>query len=350
MKKKYVEILLHTAFWSLFYFLTLWLISITHFRPVIIKDKEEYEPFNEYYFGASAITAACCAAFFYVNTFFILSKKYIRPVFTRIVASLLAVTALYTISFYLVPLTFIGEFCAPGEWDHVQRNVVLMFAFSIATSITYFFARDWYKNEVIRQQLQSLQVSTELNFLKSQINPHFLFNTLNNLFSIAQEKQQDELANYISKLSEMMRYMIYESNAEKVPVEKEIAYLKSFIVLNKLRYDDNEVKVNFSYPENSHMQMIAPMLLIPFVENAFKYGVLIGELSEINISLQVSSSEIIFNCENTDYSYIKKMHDVKGIGLDNVTRRLELLYSNMYELQAKVENGKHFVSLKLFSK
>jgi two-component system LytT family sensor kinase len=104
------------------------------------------------------------------------------------------------------------------------------------------------KSELIQTQLQANQLSTEIKFLKSQINPHFLFNTLNNLFSMAQGKGNDELADGISKLSGMMRYMLYDSNEESVPLSKEITYLEECITLNKLRYADEEVIITFDHP------------------------------------------------------------------------------------------------------
>ncbi len=197
--------------------------------------------------------------------------------------------------------------------------------------------------------MESHQLTTELNFLKSQINPHFLFNTLNNFFSMAQEKENDELANGISKLAEMMRYMIYDSNAEKVQLEKEIECLKSCIVLNKLRFNEDEADVHFSYPDNCKGELVAPMLFIPFVENAFKYGVMIGETSEIKITIDISDSVILFYCENNDYSFVHKMNDeVKGIGLSNARRRLQLLYPVSHQLNIQNKNKKYIVELRLF--
>jgi len=135
-----------------------------------------------------------------------------------------------------------------NDWQHLQPILLFAFLVILGISIAYFFLKEWAKSELIQTQLQASQLSTEIKFLKSQINPHFLFNTLNNLFSMAQGKGNDELADGISKLSGMMRYMIYESNEERVPLKKEIEYLRNCIVLSKLRYADDEVKVLFNYP------------------------------------------------------------------------------------------------------
>jgi LytS/YehU family sensor histidine kinase len=165
---------------------------------------------------------------------------------------------------------------------------------------------------------------------------------------MAQEKGNDELADGISKLSGMMRYMIYDSNANGVPLNKEIAYLEDCITLNKLRYADDEVKVIFDHPAQTGNAAIAPMLFIPFVENAFKHGVSIGQTSDINIAIVLSDHRLIFTCINPKYSSIKKMEDEKsGIGLENVKRRLDLLYPNKHNLQISEDEGKYIVKLEI---
>jgi two-component system LytT family sensor kinase len=235
-----------------------------------------------------------------------------------------------------------------NSWWHIQLDTLLIFLFTLGGSIAYFFSKAWIKNELIRKQLEANQLSTEIKFLKSQINPHFLFNTLNNLFSMAQGNGNEELADGISRLSAMMRYMIYESNTDSVSLNCEIEYLEDCILLNKLRYADDEVRVTFNYPEQNDGLFIAPMIFIPFVENAFKHGVLIGQSSPIDIFISVVNKQLIFTCENKNYSFIKKMNDDNsGIGLENVRRRLELVYGSKYELAIKNGENKYSVMLKL---
>jgi two-component system, LytTR family, sensor kinase len=229
--------------------------------------------------------------------------------------------------------------------DRSQLILLLLFIGILGVSIAYFFLKEWAKADVVRVKLEANQLSTEVKFLRSQINPHFLFNTLNNLFSMAQGKGNDDLADGISKLSGMMRYMIYDSNAESVPLNKEIEYLEDCITLNKLRYADDEAKVTFDYPAQTEGILIAPMLFISFVENAFKHGVIIGQSSEINISISMVNKQLVFSCQNTIY-HIKKMEDEKGgIGLENVKRRLELVYPGKYELFIKNTDNRYIVNL-----
>jgi hypothetical protein len=228
-----------------------------------------------------------------------------------------------------------------SDWFHLQPILLFAFLMILGISFAYFFLKQWAKSEI-------MQLSTENKFLRSQVNPHFLFNTLNNLFSMAQGKGNDELADGISKLSGMMRYMIYESNEERVPLKQEIEYLQNCIVLNKLRYADDEVKVRFDYPGKTEGIFVAPMMLIPFIENAFKHGVSIGVSSQIDISISLTDKLLLFSCENTNYSFIKKMEmEISGIGLGNVKRRLELVYPGKHRLQINDEGGEFMVKLEI---
>lgn len=227
------------------------------------------------------------------------------------------------------------------DWQHLQSVILIAFLVILGISFAYFFLKQWAKSEII-------QLSTENKFLRSQVNPHFLFNTLNNLFSMAQAKGNDELADGISKLSGMMRYMLYDSNAESVLLGTEITYLEECITLNKLRYADEEATVRFDYPVQVVGIRIAPMLFVPFVENAFKHGVAIGQTTAIIISIQLSGKTLIFTCENTNHNAIRKMDGEKsGIGLGNVKRRLELLYPGKHRLHLSETEEKFGVNLEI---
>ena len=231
--------------------------------------------------------------------------------------------------------------------DGFSNTLFFIFVIVFGLSIAYFFLKEWARVEKMRSELAAVQLDTEVKFLKSQINPHFLFNTLNNVFSMAQKRGNDDLADGISKLSGMMRYMIYESNEEKVPLKKEIEYLEDCILLNKLRYADKEALIKFDYPSQTEGILVAPMLLIPFVENAFKHGIMIGKSSEIDISIAIGNNQLTFSCMNTIYS-VKKMEQEKGgIGLENVKRRLELVYPGKYDLSINNTDNKYIVNLKI---
>ncbi len=241
---------------------------------------------------------------------------------------------------------------APEIKDHVFNwNSIYSALMDNLFILGLFVGLKYYKMQsqwALREQyLEKEKLEYELVFLKGQINPHFLFNSLNNLFSIAQQKDNHELADSISKLSGMMRYMIYESNAALVPLEKEIAYIKNFIGLSKLRYLDEEVDVVLDFPETCKSVLIAPMILIPFVENAFKHGVVISKQSIIKLSIDCSSSYVVFKCVNAIHRETITMSGSEGgIGLENVKRRLNLIYPGKHELQIE-ENENFSITLKL---
>jgi two-component system, LytTR family, sensor kinase len=236
------------------------------------------------------------------------------------------------------------------DWSHMQLVIALVFLSVLAVAAANFFIKEWIRNDLMRSHADAQTLDTEIRLLRSQVNPHFLFNTLNNLFSMAQKRGHEQLADSISKLSGMMRYMIYESNTATVPLQREIIYLEDCIALNRLRYAESEVAVSFRHPPPAIAAgiTIAPMLFIPFLENAFKHGVSIGHHARIDIDISVGEKKLIFTCENTDYSEVKKLEEEKGgIGLGNVRRRLELLYPGGYVLQAGPSAGKYTVNLQI---
>lgn len=217
-----------------------------------------------------------------------------------------------------------------------------------AICFAIFFTREWVRNEKQKRILIETQLKSELNYLKSQINPHFLFNTLNNLFSIAQKHNVGELEYGISRLAGLMRYMIYDSNVNLVVLSKEVNNIKDFIGVCQLRYPKDEVQVNFVEKGNPEQAYIAPMILIPFIENAFKHGINIENKSLIDISIEARDKKIIFNCSNDIFQKEAAFRtDAGGIGLENVQRRLQLLYPQKHELTIKDEGKKYHVQLSL---
>jgi len=236
------------------------------------------------------------------------------------------------------------------DWKHMQLVMCALFLAILSIAVAYFFIKEWIRNELQRSQAEAQKLSAEVKFLRSQINPHFLFNTLNNLYSIAQRGGDEKLADGISRLSGMMRYMTYEINTDTVPLLREIGYLEDCIAINKLRYADSEVSVNFSYPAPQAIArvQVAPMLFISFLENAFKHGVSIGHHSCITMAISIDPKKLVFTCENPDHSAVRRLKAGEGgVGLENVRRRLELVYPGRYNLQAGPEEGKYKVNLQI---
>lgn len=192
---------------------------------------------------------------------------------------------------------------------------------------------DWLAYQRDSKDLQTQTMQSELRFLKSQINPHFLFNTLNNLYALTLKKS-DKAPEIVIKLSEMMRYMLYECNEKRVELRKEVHYLKNYLDLEELR-KGKTVDINFQVKGAVENQQIAPLLFIPFLENSFKHGAN-NHISKgfVNILLEVDARHIRFFIENSKAEALPTQNHKRsgGIGLVNVRRRLDLLYPNKHEL------------------
>jgi LytS/YehU family sensor histidine kinase len=187
---------------------------------------------------------------------------------------------------------------------------------------------------------------SELKFLKSQINPHFLFNALNNLYGLTLEKS-DVAPDTVLKISELLDYMLHDCNVEYIDLIKEIKSLENYIDLQKIRYDDDAI-VQFDIDGDAEGKVIAPLLLLPFVENAFKHGLTrnLGK-GKVEIKIFIEKNGITFTVEN-DYIQSEEEEGNHGIGLKNVKKRLDLQYKDRYELQIKDDESRFCVYLYLF--
>ena len=189
------------------------------------------------------------------------------------------------------------------------------------------------EQEIIKKKLE-----TELQFLKAQTNPHFLFNTLNNIYALARKKS-DNTADVVLKLSKLLRFMLYESQKENITISEEIQVIDDYIELEKIRYSSG-LKLNFLKSVDNELELIAPLILLPFVENAFKHGASESRFgSIINIDLYLLEGNLYFKIENSISSETQKMQPEK-LGLKNIKRQLELLYP---EHSLEIENDEtHF--------
>ena len=209
------------------------------------------------------------------------------------------------------------------------------------------FVEDWFELEAKRKEIENEKLIAELRFLKAQINPHFLFNTLNNLYSLAFMNSPNTTV-VIDKLSQMMRYMMYDSNYPKISLSKEIDYMQNYISLEKLRLN-NDVPINFKIIGNTEGVQIVPLILITFLENAFKHGVSNNAKNAwVNITLELSGKACVYTVENSQLSENEGNNlEKSGIGLQNVQRRLELSYPNQYDLTVENTPQHYLVHLNL---
>lgn len=215
-----------------------------------------------------------------------------------------------------------------------------LFQFIIVIALAYIIKLNQKLKEVINRSLQA-----QLSFLKAQINPHFLFNTLNSVYALTISKS-DDAPEAIVKLSGMMRYVITETQQEFVSLTKEINYITDYIDLQKIRLGDT-VDLHFSVTGNIEGHRIAPLLIIPFVENAFKYGVNPEEASIIDIKIQVSDFEIEIYIYNLIHRYLNSGDDNNRIGIETTRKRLEMLYAGRYVLDIKSTESDFIVQLKI---
>ncbi|QQL49663.1 sensor histidine kinase [Mucilaginibacter ginkgonis] len=212
-------------------------------------------------------------------------------------------------------------------------NTVLTGLTFIFFSVLLKFGTDWFTNERIQRDLENQRLTAELSFLKSQVNPHFLFNSLNTIYSLAYQRSETT-PEAVLKLSEIMRYMLYESNDNKVELDKELKYLENYIELQKIRYGQKAF-IEYTVEGAITSQQIVPLILISFVENAFKHGIVNDPQHPIFIRLTVTDSHLTFYVFNKKHAHNRDA--VGGIGLNNVQRRLKLLYPGRYQLD--IENG-----------
>jgi two-component system, LytTR family, sensor kinase len=326
-------IAIHVLGWTAFYLFNFILFSIPFTTEILFR----------YSLGFISIIIL-----YYTNSeIFIprlLAKKKVGLYILTLAACMTAI-ALY---YLWIQITFHTKYFYENDWfkywiiNRSSMNALLALTVSSSLKMT----KEWFKNERLKKEMENEKLVSELAFLKSQVNPHFLFNNLNNIYSLA-NKKSDDAGRAIVMLSELMRYMLYDSSAEKIGLEKEVEYLKNYIELQKLRIR-GEAEIFFDIEGSMVGKNIEPMLLEPFVENAFKHSDIFQRNSSIFIELKVTEDSIYFKVKNS-VGRIKHSKDKNsGIGLQNIRRRLKLLYPQRHNLTIE-ENPDHFtVELNLF--
>lgn len=273
----------------------------------------------------------CCGVasigFYYFNYYIAIPKYLFKHKYLLfIIFSIIFVAVCIVLTRFLLSLDFNNGQNLSQSHSYLLPNYIWRF---IIVFIVAFSIRFYQK----MKQIEVEQIVSELANLKAQINPHFLFNTLNGIYGLALTKS-DKTADYLSKLSSMLRYSLSETSAEKVPFENEIHYLKNYIALQKIRLTET-TSVNFIVKGQIKSQQIPPLLFINFVENAFKYGVSNEVQTEIQIYLVVEENAISIYIKNdkVNQHVVSSSHEM---GLKNIKRRLDLIFGNNYKL--KIEN------------
>ncbi len=331
--KKQLQIAIHAVVWSLVigFF---WIMTSKEggpYRTLVIVG----------YYGLINMTV------FYTNYLFLFpqyfnSKRYMIWLLSILLLIVSAVLVKYGLARFHADWILRVEKGVYRDFFHYSVGTTIVSLFMIFLSTATRSMQEWFHNEKVRSNLENEKLVAELSFLKSQINPHFLFNSLNNIYSLAYQKSP-KTPEAVLKLSEIMRYMLYESNDNRVPLEKEISYLQSYIDLQKLRFKEGAfVELNLS--GNSFDQPIMPLTLISFVENAFKHGVATEKDAPIIINITAEPGMVYFQTINKKADQNKD--ETGGVGLTNIKRRLDLLYRKKYRLE--IEDGPTFYSCELF--
>jgi two-component system LytT family sensor kinase len=277
---------------------------------------------------------------------FLLKKKYVAFALLTMLHAVLFGFALWLVLHFFVycngciyessyPLLYIPKIFA---------LIITNYEIPAVASVIVIFKR-WYVDQQTTRELEKDKLEAELKFLKSQIHPHFLFNTLNNLYALTLKKS-DKAPDVVLKLSEMLDYMLYQSNEREVFLNKEIDLLKAYLDLEKIRYG-KRLRLSFEITGNADHKKIAPLLLLPFVENSFKHGASgDSENPFINIRLTITDPSLVLTVANSFGEQSKESFS-EGIGLKNVQRRLDLLYKDNYSLKVSKNDGIFEVRLKL---
>lgn len=334
--KVWFRVLLHAVLWILLFSLP-FILRQSYTNRISDRTKIDFTIFSIY-------SAFLYVVLFYVNAFLTIPKFLTRKFYWRFSLSqvllLLIIMFLHGLYFKL----FITE------REYIISNFFLFntfpYLFILAGSIAYRLIYDNQKADKLAQENIKENLKTELAFLRSQVSPHFMFNVLNNMVALAR-KQSDQLESSLIKLSSLMRYMLYETDEQMVELEKEIEYLQSYVDLQQQRFGKN-VKIHTSFETNGESSFVEPMLLIPFVENAFKHGTGLVENAEICVKLRTENRKLIFEVKNKYKDCSTEIKDkTSGIGLNNVARRLNLLYPNEHVLDIQNHDNWFLVTLEL---
>lgn len=316
-----------------------------------------HNPYNSF----SIIFYLLLLIFFYFNFYVLIPTLYVTKRYSRYVSILILVFSLLLLAYYLLDYLPYHSFeHGPHHRPHhrhdddihrphhifihpppINELSQLLFLFVLGIFVTLYIR--------VKKSLNTIEQeknNAELSYLKSQINPHFLFNTFNSIYSLAIKENADQTANGMLKLSGMMRYVVSETSSDYVPLEKELNYINDYIELQKLRLAKS-IKLEYSFKGDPDDKQIAPLLLIPFIENAFKHGVNPDEDSMIRISIDIDENTLHLIVENNKVTIDHKTYEKMGFGIGNTKTRLNLLYPDSHTLQLTEDDKKYTVHLNL---
>ncbi len=336
---KKISILIHIAVWVMIF------VSPLFFMP---SDADSnwlrfYTSFSMFQFFVMIV--------FYLNYFYLVNHFLFRKQTRNFLLCNLGIIIAFLLLYYLLDDIFIKRPIDDRPevrfgWALRMSRDIIMYSLTAALSVAIKMTIRWYKTESERSELEKNRAEAELKNLKSQLNPHFLFNTLNNIYSLIAINQEDA-QEAVHQLSKLLRYVLYDNNQAEVSVRLEIDFMRNYLKLIRLRFP-SRVDIRFDVKgENSELQ-IAPLMFITLIENAFKHGISNTGASFVHISLDMTNPAILlFTVDNSYYPKDDTDRSGSGIGLENLKKRLELLYHKRYVFVNERIGDTYHVSLKI---
>lgn len=289
---------------------------------------------------------------FYVFYFLISDKYFNKKGLTILILFgliYLAVTCFISTFIVFLPYAFTRSPENPFQYTlekGIKNNIYIAMAYTVIFSILGSMAKIsliWYRNQLKRKEIEKQNISNELAMLKVQVNPHFLFNTMNNIKSLIKSRPPEAVKS-IDKLSGIMHYMIFDSSCDSVPLEDEITHINNYLELERIRFSEPDF-IKFEINGDYSNVMVPPLIFMPFIENAFKHGNRLAPAPGIVIIIKIKGSEILFESLNQLKENREMQNNRSGFGLSSVRRRLDLLFGNKYNLE--IENRNKIYSVKL---
>lgn len=333
--------LLHVLAWIafiVFHFIILPKPEVFHDAPMVVNGELIMPSFVEI-----IIVLLSLIGFYYFNILYLIPHLLARRHYWQYCVFVILIIGFVLLSVSLPIFFNVGSFVALPFGFYINTLLLFSLVF-IASSMSNIVGR-WFTSENHKKDIEHQKTLAELSFLKAQINPHFLFNTLNNIYVLA-IKKSEQTPEAIMKLASMMRYVINDAKEETVPLEKEIEYIGKYIDLQKMRLTES-VKTAYTVSGYYHNLQIAPLILIPYIENAFKFGVSTHGESHISVSISIDDKKLVLRTSNPIHNKENIIVESNGIGLVNAQRRLDLFYENKYVLKIEEDNQNYVVYLEL---
>lgn len=344
--KKPVVVLLHVAYWLLYFMLLLIiLLAINASKQKALSfPRIMHGFFFEPFFYSMIINPALGFYSFYLFLF----PKFLKPgkIFALVLYGLLFTFVSSVLIAAVMSLAIDPKYLFAAGWDSAISITIAMAFLALIHGVIALVIKgfiSWYADIKLKEELSNKNYEMELALVKSQINPHFLFNTINNI-DVLIEKNAAKASAYLNKLSDIMRFMLYETKTGKVYLSKELAYIEKYLDLQKIR-SSNPAYVSYTVEGSAADFMIEPMIFLPFIENAFKHAGNKKSGNSISVRFLVEKDKVTFNCENHYVENHQVKMDHSGLGNGLIKKRLMLLYPGKHTLEINNEDGIYKVKL-----